>query len=90
MSGLVRVLLFGVGSGSGIKLSGSSPSGFGAPNTSLLCKAFKINHHQYFLLFGKFTIIPRISNFNNSPFQLIDISECIFSRNSITILIIHI
>ena len=28
-SGRVRGLLFGVGSGSGIKISGTSPSGFG-------------------------------------------------------------
>ena len=34
-SGRVRGLLFGVGSGSGITMSGSSPSGFGSPNTSL-------------------------------------------------------
>ena len=33
---VVRVLLFGVGLGSGIKLLGMSPSGFGSPNTSLV------------------------------------------------------
>ena len=38
MSGLVRVLLFRVGSGSGIILSGTSSSGFGSPNTSLPCR----------------------------------------------------
>ena len=35
-SGLVRVLIIRVRSGSGIKLSGKSPSGFGVLSTSLI------------------------------------------------------
>ena len=48
MSGLVRVLLFGVRSGSGIKHSGLSPSVFGFPNTSLIigkyCSELRLFH----------------------------------------------
>ena len=48
MSGLVWVLLFRVGSGSGIKLSETSPSGFGVLNTSLDPGASKMGR-KYFI-----------------------------------------
>ena len=46
---MVRVLLFGVKSGSDIKISGTSPSGFGFPNTSLTKgKIEYADRNQYF------------------------------------------
>ena len=44
--GLVRGLLFGVGSGSGM-----SPSGFGAPSTSLVWDILKVLYIYY--LYGR-------------------------------------
>ena len=42
MSSLGWVLFFEVGLGSGIKLSGTSPSGFGSPTTSLITRASQV------------------------------------------------
>ena len=59
MSGLVQVLLFGVRSrsGSGIKLSGMSPLGFGSPTTSLdWTSSFKSPERSY-MIFLVFTLL---------------------------------